>query len=614
MLKLARGILVLIVVITVGMTVSYGQSMLTRTVSLDVNRQRLDHVLEILSNKGDFYFSYNSSIIKKDSLVSLNVRNRPVKEVLTQLFNTAYEFRESGNYVIIRKAPIRMTMVTKKAVEEDKIFTISGYVYDELSGTAVSEASVYEKKLLAAALTDAGGFFKLKLKSSKASTATLTISKEFYEDTSVVIEPGRSQELSITLMPVEMEYDRIIISPEDYLLPDSAKTEREPDITHKEPLPSAADSAKVERTGMGRFLLSAKQKIQSVNLRKFFTTRPFQLSFVPGLSTQGFMSGQVINNFSLNLLGGYTGGTNGVEIGGIFNIDKKDVQFFQAAGVFNVVGGEVKGVQVAGVNNTVLDNVQAFQAAGVNNLVKGNFSGFQVAGVYNHVTDSVKGWQAAGVANFSRRKVSGVQLAGVLNFSNKETKGVQISGVFNYSKKLKGVQFGLINIADTSEGYSIGLINIILKGYHKLSFSRNELTDLNVAFKTGNSKFYSILLAGASPRNNDKVYSFGYGLGSELPLNKAKSFTINPELTSEYLYLGTWDYLNLLNKLHLNLNFKINKYISLFAGPSYAVYISDQPAAVAGYRYSLPSSGYKLHSYSNRVSGWLGWNAGISFF
>src|SRR6202008_4397702 len=104
---------------------------------LEVSRQRLDNVLEILSNKGDFYFSYNSKIVNKDSLVSLNVRNRPVREILNILFNTSYEFRESGNYVIIRKAPIRLTMVAKKAPEEEKIYYVSGYVYDDQSGTAV---------------------------------------------------------------------------------------------------------------------------------------------------------------------------------------------------------------------------------------------------------------------------------------------------------------------------------------------------------------------------------------------------------------------------------------------------------------------------------------------
>ena len=176
------------------------------------------------------------------------------------------------------------------------------------------------------------------------------------------------------------------------------------------------------------------------------------------------------------------------------------------------------------------------------------------------------------------------------------------------------MQIGLINIADTSDGYSIGLINVILKGYHKLSFFTNEVVNVNAAFKTGNSKLYSILQAGINTGDSNRVYSFGYGLGSELNLNKKKTLSINPEATSQYLYLGSWDYTNILNKLHINLNVKLGKYVSLFAGPSYAVYITDQKNAIKGYRYPIPPSNYKTHSYSSKVTGWFGWNAGINFF
>ena len=129
-------------------TATFGQTILQKNISLDINRQRLDNVLEILSNKGDFYFSYNSNIVKKDSLVSFKASNKTVKEILTLLFNNTYEFKESGNYVIIRKAPIRMTLVTQKGVTEDKIYSVSGYVYDDLSGFAINEASIYEKNIL----------------------------------------------------------------------------------------------------------------------------------------------------------------------------------------------------------------------------------------------------------------------------------------------------------------------------------------------------------------------------------------------------------------------------------------------------------------------------------
>jgi hypothetical protein len=591
---------------------TYGQANLQKNISLEVKNQRLDNVLEILSNKGDFYFSYNSSIVKKDSLVSFRVSNKTVKEILSQLFNTTYEFKESGNYIIIRKAPIRMTLVTQKGVTEEKIYSVSGFVYDEQSGAAINEASIYEKTVLASAMTNEEGYFKIKLKSSKNSMAELTVSKEFYEDTSVKIQPRFDQQLTITMMPVEIPGSTIVITPEDYLTPDSLRVSTDTSLAARPPV--MTDSIKVQETGVGRFLLSGKQKIQSLNLKNFFATRSFQISVVPGLSTHGQLSSQVVNNFSLNIFGGYTAGTNGLELGGLFNIDKKEVKYVQAAGLFNSVGGEVKGVQLAGINNLVQDNVEGMQAAGINNFVTGKMHGLQISGIYNHVSDSVKGIQVAGIGNFSNEKVNGVQIAGISNISNKEMGGVQIAGIVNYTKKLRGLQIGLINIADTSAGYSIGLINIIVKGYHKLSFSANEIENVNAAFETGNSKLYSILQAGVNLSDSNKVYSFGYGLGSEFSLNKRKTLSINPELGCQYLYLGSWDYTNLLNRFNLSFNVKLGKYVSFFAGPSYSVYITDQNVGFSGYRFPIPPSSYNTTKFSNKVTGWFGWNAGINFF
>lgn len=219
-MKYFRFIALAGVVLFSGATNINAQNLLSRNVpQLNVSRQRLDNVLEILSNKGDFYFSYSSSVVKKDSIVSLNISNKTVREVLNLLFNNTYEFRESGSYIIIRKAPIRIIMVTSKAVAEEKQYAVSGYVYDEQSGTGINEATIYEKKLLASTLTDDKGYFKLRLKSGKASSAELTISKEFYSDTTVLIEPRHNQELSITLMPLENTAENITISPQDLLLP-----------------------------------------------------------------------------------------------------------------------------------------------------------------------------------------------------------------------------------------------------------------------------------------------------------------------------------------------------------------------------------------------------------
>lgn len=589
------------------------QNILNKSLTIDVSRQRLADVLEIMSNRGNFYFSYNSSVIKKDSLVSITASGKTVREILNSILPQGYEYKESGNHLIIRRAPIRLTLVTNKAITEDKMYVVSGYVLDDETGHMISNASIYEKSLLASALTNNNGYFKISLK-SKAKTAALTVSKEFYEDTTVLIEPKYNQEISVTIVPVSDD-DRItIIKPEDYFVPDSLRvTVKSSDSTSTTYTFVKVDSGKVESTGFGKFLISTKQRLQSVNLNKFFTDRPFQISLVPGISTHGQMSGQVINNFSLNIFGGYSGGVNGMELGGLFNIDKKDVQWLQAAGLFNMVGGNVNGLQVGGISNTVLKSLQGVQAAGVSNFVKGSAGGLQVAGVYNHSSDSVKGFQIAGVGNYASTKASGVQIAGVANFSNREMRGLQMAGVVNYAKKLKGVQIGLINVADSSDGYSIGLINVILHGYHKLSISANELTNTNVAFKTGNRKFYSILQGGMNWGTSDeKIYSFGYGLGSEMRLGK--TFSVNPEISGNYLYLGSWDYLNLLSKFNLNLNVKLGKYVALFGGPSFNVYYSQQPVNIIDYKPPMPPPGFNDFNFGTGVNGWVGWNVGISFF
>ena len=85
-MKKIVGVVFFLLAITVSCV---GQNILSKNISLDINRQRLDNVLEILSNKGDFYFSYNSKIVRKDSLVSLTARNKTVGEILSLLFNPA---------------------------------------------------------------------------------------------------------------------------------------------------------------------------------------------------------------------------------------------------------------------------------------------------------------------------------------------------------------------------------------------------------------------------------------------------------------------------------------------------------------------------------------------
>lgn len=589
-----RIVLSLFIVLLLGSGAS-GQ-LLNKVITVGPNRHTIQNLLEIISNQGNFYFSYNSGAIPKDSIIQYPGGTRTVRSALDIIFSSGFEYRETGNYIIIRRAPLQISLITQQQASNDNNYTVSGYVRDDQTGERIPDASVYEKIRLASALTNEDGFFKIKLK-ARYKQAALTVSKEFYEDTTVRINPGFNQQLSITLQPAEFSGANVIVGPGRSTPPDSLYISvPQPDSSSILYLYKKMDSIRVQRTALGKFLLSSRLKMQSINLGKFFTVRPIQFSLLPGLSSNGKLNPQVVNNFSFNVLGGYSGGVNGFEIGGLFNIDKKEVKYVQIAGLVNLVGGSMEGVQIGGLVNSVLDKGNGVQVGGLVNFNRGSYTGLQIGGISSAVLKSGSGMQLSGISNFVRDSFTGLQLAGIVN----------------YTKKLKGVQIGLINISDTSEGYSIGLINIVLKGYHKLAFYNTEFTQFNAAFKTGNHKLYSILLGGVNPDTSKRVVSFGYGIGSEFSFNKTVG--LNAELSSQYVYLGSWENLNLWNRASVNFRVKIWKFLAVYAGPAFSVLYSDQQQRLQGWQFPLPSTSYKTYSWSKEWSGWLGWTAGVHIF
>ncbi|QHT67641.1 carboxypeptidase-like regulatory domain-containing protein [Rhodocytophaga rosea] len=609
------------------MQVAKGQGYLSKIISIRIEQQQLSAALDTLSKKGGFYFSYSSDIIPKDSLINFTADSLNVKEVLDTLLQNGFDYKEAPRYIILRRAPYNLSLMAESVTEKDNAYTVSGYVIDARTGAGIGQASVYDKRLLVSTLTDQAGFFSFKAKNPENAIA-LTATKEYYKDITVVILSS----VTVSQQGAETNYGYEVDE----------------------------NGSRVERTAFGRFFISSRQKIQSLNLANFFARTPFQASLTPGLSSHGMLSSQVINKFSLNLVGGYTAGVNGVEWAGVFNINKKSVRYFQAASVFNIVGGKVQGLQASGVNNTVLDSVSGVQLTGVYNRVEGRLQGLQAAGVFNQVTNVVEGTQFAGVFNMVTGRVAGVQAAGLYNYtqssilgvqlagfsnlnkgevkgvqvagafntttnnlkgmqlagagniSKGETNGVQLAGLFNYARQLKGVQIGVINIADTSSGVSIGILNFIRGGYHKVSVSSNEITNTNIAFKTGNAKLYSILIAGANLSGSAKVYAFGFGLGHDFIFNKR--FSLSAELSSQTLYLGDWENTLSLQRAKTSLNLQLLKGLSIFVGPAFSINPGPANVSEAGYKKVVPSSSYPLLINKANLKGWIGWEAGITLF
>jgi hypothetical protein len=563
----------------------YAQAMLDTPMSVHADKKPLGDVLDIMEQKGNFRFAYYGKLVVKDSLVSIHADQYAIKEILDQLLNNRYEYKESKGFIILRYAPLDLALVLEKnsVVGDQQI--VSGYIMDAKTNKRIENASVLERNALQSTLTDKDGFFELKLKNIPQSIE-LTVVKENYKTITTIF---------LSEIKIQMGSRK---SATDYV---------------------DGDFSEIERTGIGRFFISSKQKIQSLNLGGFISNVPVQASLIPSLSTRGMMNSQINSNFSLNLLGGYTGGVRGLEMAGLYNINRMNVDALQMAGLFNTVGGTVKGVQLAGIYNNVFGDLKGLQMSGIHNSVKGSQIGLQISGIFNSVQNDSKGMQMAAIHNTVNCSQDGLQISGIYNIGNEAVRGAQIAGILNYAKELNGVQFGLINITGSPSGYSFGLLNFKKNGYKKISITSNEISDLNLSVKTGDNKLYTILTVGRSDRQGEeKLTSFGVGLGTNIKLGNR--FTYNPEISTHYLYLGNWDHLNTLNKFDSSFSFRIFKGVALSAGPTFNVYSSqsiDKNASdnnMSTFVQDRTKRYTVIKENSKGLSGWMGWSFGVTLF
>lgn len=377
--------------------------------------------------------------------------------------------------------------------------------------------------------------------------------------------------------------------------------------------------------------------------------RPGQITFFPPMGTNGLEAGRVVNNISINLFAGYQGGLEGVEFAGFANVLKHNMRGAQFAGFGNTVMGTSHGAQFSGfynVNrkytfgaqfsgfaNIVTDSVDAFQgagfinlntgrthgtqAAGFANMVVGDVRGGQASGFLNAVAGDVEGIQVSGFANIATGEVEGAQISGFANVASGDVKGTQISGFVNVAKKLKGVQIGVFNFADTIEdGLAIGFLSFARNGYLALELEANETFFAMGHVKTGTEKFYNIFSAGIRPKDNNMNWSYGYGVGTMFALSE--KLDMNLDLQSFQIVDDGWRNLdlNLHNRLKANVNYNVSDNFTLFAGPSFNVLVSnkeDENGNLIGSDLAPSWTMTDQNTRNTNVKTYIGFNAGIRF-
>jgi hypothetical protein len=382
---------------------------LEREVNLLINNESFSTVITKIQEQTGIIFSYKPSVVQNIGPISIELKNKTVREALALILPKSVIFKAKNNYIILKEKPVELN--TKKT-------EISGYVIDKETEKKVANVTIYDKESLQSATTDEFGYYSISVPSTNEK---ISINKENYQDTSLVLSKSNESTLN-----------NIVMTP----VTDSVR--RRDSLVWKD---------KLHDIGLYTNEMYKKIKgfVNTINVRDTIR-RNLQVSIIPFVGTNRKLSANVENRLSFNVLGGVSKGTHGFEAGTIFNIDRENVKGAQLAGLFNIVGDSVKGTQLAGLFNITGSSVSGFQGAALMNVNIGSQSGFQVAGMMN----------------LNSKRSSGINLAGLMNIGG-VCNGVQIAGMGNISDTLKGLAIaGVFNVALLGYNLRLCLIRQII--------------------------------------------------------------------------------------------------------------------------------------------------------
>lgn len=642
----SRQFLVLCLFALASTGVAMGQqNPLNRKIDLRLRQVRLDDALFAIGRAANFDFSYNTSVLPTDSLVQVDARGESVRKVLGTLLGNRFQVRPVGNHLVItpKKADPEMSALPES-------YQMQGFLIDAASGEKVSLATVFANAGQYSTLTDSVGHYQLELPGS-TQQVSLSFSKRGYHDTVVVVRPDRSPSLTVGMRPDPTLY-----------MPLASRGVSLGGDKAPEPLPFVD------------WFVSQHQQTLAENLPDPIKTYPFQISFLPSIGTNRLLSGGMVNNFSFNILAGYSNGLRGFELGGLANIDRENVSGCQIAGLVNVVGGNVSGLQIGGLINSVrgnvngvqiaglmnidrgdvkglqlaglmniaprpvegaqvsgllsmakgdvkhvqiggilshaVGNVGGFQIGGISSYAKGNVGGFQIGGISSYAKGNTGGFQIAGISSVSKGNVGGFQIGGLTSLADGDVKGFQIAGIFNKAKNVKGFQIGLVNVADSLGGFQLGLINVVKKGYTVVEFGINESFQANLAYKAGRRGFYNLLTVGYRFGPRTPALAYGAGLGT---MGMVGPVSVGAEAVCYHVSeegIG-FGQLNLLIPVRASVGVNMGRF-EFYGGPSASLHIT-QPRDRNGEIVSqIGGKPFWEHDgYWTHLKSWAGFQAGV---
>lgn len=289
---------------------------------------------------------------------------------------------------------------------------------------------------------------------------------------------------------------------------------------------------------------------------------------------------RVINYLSVNLLWGRAAQVTGADLGLIGAYLTEELRGLQGAFLFTYAGGPVLGAQGSFGVNVARGDIFGLQF-GALNIARGDTNGLQLSAGMNYGRGDVRGVQASAF-NLALRGMTGLQI-GAINYAARP-RGLQVAGLniasqstglqvafINFTRgRSRGVQLGLINIADEAD-VSIGLLSISRRHGAYVDLWMSDVAAINVSVRLPARYSYSVFSMGVHPNPHGPggAWTYGMGFGFHAPLSERLYAEFDQTLHGVQSGFEGLDLPSLLSMQRLMLGVRIARRFAVFGGATF---------------------------------------------
>jgi len=151
--------------------------LLEKTISIPKQSATLYEALNLLSQKADCFFIYDSETLESDKKVKLQADNQPLKKVLDRILaNPGLGYKVLEKHILIYRtnhdaSPEKEMEPAVPARDTIKNVVIEGHIYDKENKTAIPFATIGIVEENIGTVTNNDGFFTLKIPASLIGTS-----------------------------------------------------------------------------------------------------------------------------------------------------------------------------------------------------------------------------------------------------------------------------------------------------------------------------------------------------------------------------------------------------------------------------------------------------------